>query len=100
MSGTNRKYKSIRIPLEGYNYIKSLSQANHRSIVAEIMLMLDKHKPSKKLLIEPEPNEISDKEFEERKKALNELCGIIDDLPPGNYSETIDDVLYGGDKIW
>ncbi len=97
MSG-NPKYKSIRIPLNGYNYIKSLSEANHRTIVAEIMLILGEHKSFKKKS-KSKDAELSDKEVEEKMKTLNELRGIIKGLPPGNYAENIDELLYGGKEL-
>lgn len=98
MSG-NSKYKSIRIPLDGYNYLKSLSQANHRTIVAEIMLIISEHKSLFKKKPKPKENELSEKEIEEKMKTFNELRGIIKGLPPGNYAENIDELLYGGKEL-
>ncbi len=98
MSG-NPKYKSIRIPLDGYNYLKSLSQANHRTIVAEIMLIIGEHKSLFKKKPKPREGELSEKEIKEKNESLKKLRGIIKDLPPGNYAENVDELLYGGKEL-
>ena len=98
MSGSP-KYKSIRIPLNGYNYIKSLSEANHRTIVAEVMLILGEHKSFFKQKSKKKDDELSEKEVKEKMETFNELRGIIKGLPPGNYAENVDELLYGGKEL-
>ncbi|MBT6842487.1 MAG: Arc family DNA-binding protein [Candidatus Melainabacteria bacterium] len=92
MDKDNPKYKSIRIPLESYDLLKQLSKQNHRSIVAEIMLILNEKVKQDSTTSK---EKISEPEHQKRLKAIDQLCGIIDDMPAADYSGSIDDVLYG-----
>lgn len=84
MDDKSKKSHSIRIDKAYYEALKDSAEKNKRTISSELSFILDEH-----FDLEPKIN------FKEREKAFKALCGIIDDMPPDNYSTSIDDVLYG-----
>ncbi len=68
-------------------------------IVAEIMLILDQLKSLLKKKFEVKNGELSKKEIKEKMESFKKLRGIIQGLPPGNYAENIDEILYGGKEL-
>lgn len=77
------KSHAVRIPSNVFNVIKQSAASNSRSIVSEISVIVNDYFKSKNTIGIKSQNEFL------------KLSGLVDSLPVGNYSETIDDVLYG-----
>ena len=84
MKRSKKESISIRIPVDYYEKLKELAETNKRPLSSELVIILDDYL-----------SEGSKLRAERRLRALNKVRGIIKDLPKGNYSQTIDDVLYG-----
>ena len=73
---------SIRIPKKQFLALKERALLNNRPIVSELVVILDAA-ANQEIASKRKPRDYSD------------IIGIVKDLPPDNYSEKIDEILYG-----
>ncbi len=77
------KSHAVRIPTTIFDLIKNSANSNGRTMVSEITFIVNNYFKS-----------INANNSKSQSNFLK-LSGMVKDLPPSNYSETIDDVLYG-----
>lgn len=77
------KSHAVRIPTNIFDLIKNSASLNGRTMVSEISFIVNDYFKS------------INANNSKPKNDFLKLSGLVKDLPTNNYSETIDDVLYG-----
>ncbi len=74
--------KSVRISNDYYKALKQRAEVNHRPISSELEMILSESLNQ-------------DTQAKRKPRDYSDILGIVKDLPPSNYSERIDEILYG-----
>lgn len=77
------KSHAVRIPTTIFDLIKNSANSNGRTMVSEITVIVNNYFKS------------INANNSKSKNDFLKLSGLVKDLPTNNYSENIDDVLYG-----